>query len=107
MTDGDKRCSCGQGCPTMGYCLRNKGIKFNGVFATRSAGAGYGDATAQKAWDKELDEYRDARAQGIQPASTKTKDIRDAVEVSNTFGDAYDATKPADFAVKHILKEDA
>lgn len=48
----------------------------------------------QKAWDKELAEYRKARAQGIQPASTKMKDIKKAVDISNKVGKAYDAGAP-------------
>lgn len=46
--------------------------------------------TAKK-WDGELAAYRDARAQGIQPKSTKMKDIRQAVEVSNQTGKAFTA----------------
>lgn len=45
----------------------------------------------QKAWDKELAEYKKARAQGIQPASTKMKDIKKAVDISNKYGKPYDA----------------
>ena len=45
----------------------------------------------QKAWDKELDAYKAARKQGIQPKSTKMKDIHEAVEISNKVGKAYDA----------------
>ena len=48
----------------------------------------------QKAWDKELDEYKKARAQGIQPKTTRMKDIKEAVEISNTVGKAYDAGSP-------------
>jgi hypothetical protein len=48
----------------------------------------------QKAWDKELAEYKTARAQGIQPASTKMKDIKKAVDISNKYGTAYDASSP-------------
>jgi hypothetical protein len=48
----------------------------------------------QKAWDKELDAYKTARAQGIQPASTKMKDIKKAVDISNKVGKAYDAGSP-------------
>lgn len=47
------------------------------------------DATAQKHWDRELDEYRAAVAQGMQPESTKTKDIRAAVAWSDKHQVAY------------------
>lgn len=44
----------------------------------------------QKAWDKELNLYKQARAQGIQPDSTRTKDIQKAMDLSNQHGKAYD-----------------
>jgi hypothetical protein len=55
----------------------------------RSA-AGY-DLTRQKKWDKELAEYKRARAQGIQPEGTTTAKVRRAVDISNKAGKAYDA----------------
>lgn len=42
-----------------------------------------------KKWDKELALYRSARAQGIQPDGTSTKQIRKAMEISNKTGKAY------------------
>lgn len=48
----------------------------------------------QKAWDKELAAYKDARRQGIQPKSTRMKDIKEAVDISNKVGKAYDAGSP-------------
>jgi len=42
-----------------------------------------------KKWDNELALYRTARSQGIQPDSTKTKDIRKAIDISNRTGIAY------------------
>lgn len=55
-----------------------------------------GDASSQKAmsnkkWHGELDAYRAARAQGIQPAGTSMAQVRAAVEASNVMGQAYDA----------------
>ena len=44
---------------------------------------------SSKKWDNELALYRSARAQGIQPDSTKTKDIRKAIDISNKTGRAY------------------
>lgn len=43
----------------------------------------------EKKWNKELDLYRSARAQGIQPNTTKTKDIRQALDVSDKTGYAF------------------
>jgi hypothetical protein len=57
---------------------------------------GTGDAgrpVSAKSWDKELQSYRDARAQGIQPAGTTTQAVRTAVEISNKTGVAFNADK--------------
>ena len=53
-----------------------------------------GDATRDipdKKWNAELQAYRDAKAQGIQPAGTRMKDIEAAHKASETLGKAYDA----------------
>lgn len=43
-----------------------------------------------KEHDKELGSYYDAIRQGIEPVSTKQKDINAAVAASNTAGKAFD-----------------
>jgi hypothetical protein len=43
-----------------------------------------------KQHDKELGSYYDALRQGIEPISTKTKDIQAAVRLSNDTGTAFD-----------------
>ena len=54
--------------------------------------AGRADAKmSQKAWDKELYAYEDARKQGIQPAGTSMQAIRAAHEASDKLGAAYNA----------------
>lgn len=86
-------CTCkGENHPTFGACLRSKNIGFPGVFSTRSNGAGRGNRSAQKAWDAEIDAYKAARKQGIQPAGTRMPQITAAVEASNAVGKAFDAT---------------
>jgi hypothetical protein len=69
-----------------------------------------GDAHSQrymptKAFNKELDAYKEARAQGIQPAGTSMSKIQEAVKASETLGKPYDSSKmpPA----KHINKKSA
>ena len=42
-----------------------------------------------KKWDKELDLYKQARSQGIQPDGTSTAKIQQAIDVSNKTGHAY------------------
>ena len=43
-----------------------------------------------KQHDRELQSYYDATRQGIEPVSTKTKDIDAAVRLSNDMGVAFD-----------------
>lgn len=55
-----------------------------------------GDANSSKVmsnkkWHGELDAYRAARAQGIQPAGTTMQKIREAEKASEVMGKAYDA----------------
>jgi len=53
-----------------------------------------GDATRDipdKKWNSELQAYRDARSQGIQPAGTRMKDIIAAHKASETLGKAYNS----------------
>lgn len=49
------------------------------------------DLTKQKKWDNELDAYRSAVAEGIQPATTKMKDIEAARRISDATGQAFRA----------------
>jgi hypothetical protein len=47
----------------------------------------------KKKWDNELNAYADARRQGIQPAGTSMKAIKDAHKASENLGRAYDGGK--------------
>jgi hypothetical protein len=72
---------CTSGCPTKdhrsyGECLRSKSV------ATETEVTRQGDYAFRSNWQTEIKEYRDARRQGIQPASSKLKDIREAVAIS-------------------------
>lgn len=85
---------CSTGCRTQdhsswGECVRAKNarVAFSGI--------GGGDFTAQKKWDAELQAYRDARAQGIQPEGTTMDKIHAALDASDKAGAAYGR----DFAV--------
>lgn len=84
--------ACRTGCLTKdhaswGECLRAANMKI------AYCGIGGGDATGQKKWQAEINEYRAAAAQGIRPVTTKTRDIRAAVEQSNKTGVAFDGSK--------------
>lgn len=80
--------NCSSGCRTKnhssyGECLRSN----TPAVQLPQVGAEY---MARKKWDAEIREYRSAQAQGIQPKSSKLKDIRSAVNRSRN----------ADMAVK-------
>ena len=69
-----------------------------------------GDANSKKVMTnkqhtKELNAYKEAREQGIQPSGTSIKKVQEAIKASETLGKAYDAGKmpPA----KHINKKSA
>jgi hypothetical protein len=56
-------------------------------------------------WEGELQAYRDARKQGIQPAGTTMEKIVAAEKASENLGRAYNAEK--DPNAKHIDKKTA
>ncbi len=72
-----------------------------------------GDATRDipdKKWNAELNAYRDARDQGMQPAGTSMRHIREAHAASETLGKAYNSEtmpKAKDITKKsvEVLKE--
>jgi hypothetical protein len=74
---------------------------------------GTGDATrdiSDKKWTSELQAYRDARAQGIQPAGTTRAHVEAAYEASAILGKAYNSetmpkTKDINKKSTEVLKE--
>jgi hypothetical protein len=82
-----KRCGCGSGCKTFGECIRRKSLR---VAYCRSASGQ--DATTQRKWDRELDAYKAARREGIQPDGTTMRQIEKARRVSDKTGVAYGST---------------
>lgn len=81
--------TCRSGCKTQDHasyheCLRDAGTRT--YLAAPSRGL---DGTAQKRWDKELSDYRDARRQGIQPDGTTKAKVERAVKASDLAGAAY------------------
>lgn len=65
------------------------GCKIGELELSTGAASSRGIPTA-KAHDKELGSYYDAVRQGIEPVSTKQKDINAAVAASNIAGKAFD-----------------
>lgn len=58
--------------------------------ATGDANSGLiSNGWSNKKWNKELDLYRQARAQGIQPEGTSTAQIQKALDVSDKTGHAF------------------
>jgi hypothetical protein len=81
--------SCRTGCRTKDHgsyheCLR--AANTTTYLASPSKGL---DGTAQKRWDKELHEYREARRQGIAPDGTTKRAVEAAVKASDLAGAAY------------------
>ena len=61
-----------------------------GTLQTSTGDANSMKAMATKKWDGELQSYRDARAQGIQPGGTSKKAVEASLKASETLGKAYD-----------------
>ena len=61
-----------------------------GTLQTSTGDANSAKAMATKKWDGELQSYRDARAQGIQPGGTSKKAVEASLKASETLGKAYD-----------------
>jgi hypothetical protein len=77
---------CQTDCKTFGECIRAKGLRVG--FCRSAAGI---DRTMDTRVKKELELYASARRQGIQPAGTKTSQIRHALDASDKSGVAYNA----------------
>lgn len=73
---------------TLGECLRSKNLKT----AVSIPGKGWDRAT-QTRWDRRIDSYRNARAQGIEPPGTKQSQIDAAVQHSDATGTAWKASE--------------
>lgn len=83
--------ACSTGCPTQdhetyGQCMREKGGRV--LYANSAKGF---DATKEKAWNSELDLYRKARSEGIQPEGTTRAKVEAAMRISDMTGSAYQA----------------
>lgn len=85
---------CRTGCPTpgahrsWGECARAANLRIGWIESGM-------DANKEKAWQAELDLYKSARDQGVQPSSTKTADIESALRVSDWTGKPYDGSTGA------------
>ena len=62
-----------------------------GTLQLNTGDAGRAEGMSKKKWDSELNSYAAARKQGIQPAGTTEKAVREAMDASQTLGRAYNA----------------
>lgn len=67
------------------FGCKAKGLQLNTGDASSSK------AMSNKKWDGELNAYRQARKEGIQPAGTSMAAVQEAYRASETMGKAYDA----------------
>lgn len=72
--------------PNYGACLRAKNLRVSNL--TEASGV---SASTQKRVDKELDQYEKARAEGIQPRTTRAADVKAALSISDKTGEAFQA----------------
>jgi len=96
---------CEEDCECFG--CKAKSLQMNAGDARGDVNA---SGTTQKKWNSELDAYRSARAQGIQPNGTKRKQIEAAHDASEKLGTAYDGgtmvqAQKLDKKTAHIMKE--
>ena len=87
--------ACTSGCATQdhatyGECLKAKAPKV--AYANSARGF---DFTKEKRWNAEIDKYKQARAEGIQPAGTSMRQVETAMRISDKTGTAFDASKGA------------
>ena len=76
-----------------------------GTLELSTGDASSGKLMPGKKWNAELDAYKEARKQGIQPAGTSMKAIQEAHKASEALGKAYNAeTMPR---AQHINKKTA
>lgn len=81
--------TCRSGCPTGGHASWGECAR-----AANLVVAGVGESAARtRAWDNDLRAYREARAQGIQPASTRRSDVEAAVSLSRDADRPFDANR--------------
>jgi hypothetical protein len=83
--------NCTSSCKTKdhdsyGECLRSNTPMFVGVNPTKTGW----DQDKVKKDEREIQSYWDATRQGIEPRSTRKKDIDAAVKLSNDAGKAFD-----------------
>jgi hypothetical protein len=83
--------NCTSSCTTKDHASWGDCVKAKGLRIAYANSAGGSDLSEQKRFDKNLDAYRAARAQGIQPAGTDRASVDRAVALSDVSGTAFQA----------------
>lgn len=83
--------ACRTGCLTKDHqsyaaCLKDGGARV--LYANSAKGF---DFSTEKKWNKDLDNYRAARAEGLQPSGTSPAQVEAARRISDSTGTAYTA----------------
>lgn len=83
--------ACRSGCPTQdhdswGQCARASSLRVG--WSQHAKGL---DKTEDRKWEGELNLYRSAREQGVQPQTTHSPDVKRALDLSDKTGTAYRA----------------
>lgn len=84
--------ACRSGCPTQDHASYGECLRAANFQVPKQESQYHGAAYTPKSWDAELSAYRKARAEGIQPASTRMSDIKAAVDISRATDKRFDAT---------------
>lgn len=77
LSDGGKRCGCGQGHETFGACLRAKSVSVQYPSVH----------DAVRGWDNRLSDFRHSVENGVEPESTRRSDVDAAQEKLRTLKD--------------------
>lgn len=83
--------ACRTGCKTRDHGSYAECLRAGAPRVAYSNSASGRDYSTQKAWDRELAAYKDARAQGIQPSSTKRDSVERALRISDATGKPFQA----------------
>lgn len=88
----DTPCQCGRPATANGRecstCFRTRLRSVGTTFAPTRTGT---DRTAERKLSRRLEHYRKARVEGIQPATTRTRDVDAALAVSDASQTAFRA----------------
>ncbi len=86
--------ACRTGCRTKDHATYGECCRASNVKSMMMDYAKGFDYTREKRWNAELGEYRQALAEGIEPAGTTMSAINEARKISDATGKAFDGANP-------------